>query len=345
MSVELLLPQLLGTRAMAAMLAVVEAADLAEEIRREGGIDVRCKYDGSPTTVADFAVQALVAARLATAFPDTPLLAEEDTTQLRDPTAAELKARIVDVVRRFDPRMKADLVLALIDRGCGTPGQAYWTLDPIDGTKGFLRDRHYAIALALVQGADVAIGIIGCPRLSLRGASIAPVGGDGDDSGIAIAVRGRGAWWVLPRAREITRLFVSTASNPSYARVLHSFESGHSDMSQLGRMLHSLGAPDEPLLLDSQTKHVLLAAHRADLLVRFPTTPRMHDGVWDHAAGALLVSEAGGQVTDLAGHRLDFSTGRRLFRNTGLLASNGWLHDAALRAIEASRSCPAAASC
>ena len=65
---------------------------------------------------------------------------------------------------------------------------------------------------------------------------------------------------------------------------------------------------------------------------------------WDHAAGTLLISEAGGRVTDLAGQRLDFSTGRRLLRNTGLLASNGWLHDAALEAIEASRAGAAIAS-
>jgi 3'(2'), 5'-bisphosphate nucleotidase len=343
MSLDSLLPQLLGARAVTAMLAVAEAGDLAEQIRREG-VDVRTKSDGSPTTVADFAVQALVAARLATALPDIPLLAEEDTAQLRDATAAELKARTADLVRRFDPRMNADLVLASIDRGCGTPGQAYWTLDPIDGTKGFLGGRQYAIALALVQGADVTIGILGCPRLSLRGASIAPAGSAADDSGIAIAVRGRGAWWVLPRAREITRLFVSTVSDPSRARVLHSFESAHSDMSRLGRVRHALGVRDKPLLLDSQAKHVLLAAHRADLILRFPTGPG-HDAIWDHAAGALLVTEAGGHVTDLAGQRLDFSTGRRLFHNRGLIASNGWLHDAALRAIEASHSCQTSASC
>lgn len=109
-------------------------------------------------------------------------------------------------------------------------------------------------------------------------------------------------------------------------------------------MLHALGTPFEPLLLDSQVKHVALAARRADVLVRFPTTPHVRDAVWDHAAGALLISEAGGQVTDLAGQRLDFSTGRRLLRNTGLLAANAWLHDAALKAIETSRAGAAVAS-
>ena len=140
------------------------------------------------------------------------------------------------------------------------------------------------------------------------------------------------------------RLSVSGLAKPSQARVLHSFETAHSDVAQLGNMLRVLGANGAPLLLDSQAKHVVLAARHADLLLRFPTDPGSHDAVWDHAAGALLVSEAGGQVSDLAGRPLDFSTGRRLVNNSGLLASNGWLHDAALRAIEASRAHSAEAS-
>jgi 3'(2'), 5'-bisphosphate nucleotidase len=55
--------------------------------------------------------------------------------------------------------------------------------------------------------------------------------------------------------------------------------------------------------------------------------------MWDCAAGSILIEEAGGRVTDVVGRTLDFTTGRRLLRNEGLLASNGLLHDAALAAI------------
>jgi 3'(2'), 5'-bisphosphate nucleotidase len=89
-----------------------------------------------------------------------------------------------------------------------------------------------------------------------------------------------------------------------------------------------------PLLLDSQAKHVTLAAGLTDLLMRFPPTADFHDSVWDQAAGTVLIEEAGGRVTDLAGHTLDFAAGRRLHRNAGLLASNGLLHAAALEAIQ-----------
>jgi 3'(2'), 5'-bisphosphate nucleotidase len=82
--------------------------------------------------------------------------------------------------------------------------------------------------------------------------------------------------------------------------------------------------------MDGQTKQVLLAAGAAELLMRIPKDPNYREAIWDQAAGALLVEEAGGRVTDLDGRPLDFTTGRHLLRNTGLIASNGVLHDAVL---------------
>jgi 3'(2'), 5'-bisphosphate nucleotidase len=85
--------------------------------------------------------------------------------------------------------------------------------------------------------------------------------------------------------------------------------------------------------MDSQAKHVTIAAGSADLLFRFPPDATFHDAVWDQAAGSLLIEEAGGRVTDLTGAPLDFTNGRRLLRNTGILASNAILHTRALEAI------------
>ena len=98
-----------------------------------------------------------------------------------------------------------------------------------------------------------------------------------------------------------------------------------------------LGNVQPPLLMDSQAKHVTVAAGASDLLMRFPPDAEFHDAVWDQAAGSLLIEEAGGRVTDLAGQPLDFTGGRRLLRNTGMLASNGLLHRAALEAVQRAR--------
>jgi 3'(2'), 5'-bisphosphate nucleotidase len=87
--------------------------------------------------------------------------------------------------------------------------------------------------------------------------------------------------------------------------------------------------------LDSQAKYAVLAAGGGEILTRFlsASRPDYREKIWDHAAGSVVVEEAGGRVTDLAGRPLDFSQGRALCENRGLLATNGLLHDAALEAI------------
>jgi 3'(2'), 5'-bisphosphate nucleotidase len=259
------------------------------------------KANGSPVTVADFVVQAFVASRFAQHFPDDPLVAEEDAGVLRANARSEI------------------------------------------GTKGLLRGGQYVIALALVVDGTVEIGIIGCPRLSLttapastrdvpEHATVEAVEED-TDGGVAIAARGRGAWWMPLNGGHLTRLSVSSESNPAKTRALHSRESRHSDLSQLHRVLRELRSHASPILMDGQTKQVLLAAGAAELLMRIPIDREYREAVWDQAAGALLVEEAGGRVTDLDGLRLDFTTGRHLLRNTGLIASNGLLHDAVLGVV------------
>jgi 3'(2'), 5'-bisphosphate nucleotidase len=300
------------------------------------------KANGSPVTVADFIVQAFLASRLARHLPDDPLVAEEDASVLRPGAPNEVLEQVLRLVGQMLPGTAVDTeqVLAWIDYGRGMCGHRFWTLDPIDGTTGLLRGGQYVIALALVVNGTVEISIIGCPRLSLttapastsdvpEHATVAAVEED-TDGGVAIAARGRGAWWMPLNGGHLTRLSVSSEFNPVKTRALHSRESRHSDLSELHRVLRELRSHASPVLMDGQTKQVLLAAGAAELLMRIPIDPDYREAIWDQAAGALLVEEAGGRVTDLDGLPLDFTTGRHLLRNTGLIASNGLLHDAVL---------------
>lgn len=56
--------------------------------------------------------------------------------------------------------------------------------------------------------------------------------------------------------------------------------------------------------------------------------------VQDHASGALLVAEAGGIVSDMNGKPLDFSQGRTLSANKGVIASPAHLHDEVIKAVK-----------
>jgi 3'(2'), 5'-bisphosphate nucleotidase len=99
-------------------------------------------------------------------------------------------------------------------------------------------------------------------------------------------------------------------------------------------MVETLGVEPAPWLMDSQAKHALIAAGRADVLIRIPATADYRDKIWDQAAGTLIIEESGGRVTDLHGARLEFGTGRLLTRNHGVIASNGHLHAAVLDAAQ-----------
>lgn len=314
----------LGREAVLAAEAVRNTVQFLWTVQHDAIRSSLTKTDASPVTVADFVVQALVVARLARDFPGDPIVAEEDATPLRPETADVLRRQVVDLVGQHLPGSDTESVLAWIDRGASSCGHRFWTLDPIDGTRGLLRGGQYAIALALMIDGMVQIGILGCPRLSLR---------QDVEGSLAIAVRDKGAWWAPLSGGSLTQLAVSAETRPTHARALHSYESRHGDVTEFNRVLRGLRTVEPPVLMDGQAKHVLLAAGSAEVLLRIPVDHDYREAMWDQAAGSLLVQEAGGRVTDLEGKPLDFTTGRRLLRNRGVLASNGFLHDAVLRVV------------
>jgi len=305
------------------------------------------KDDRSPVTVADFASQALVASLLAEAFPDDALVGEEDSAALRAAPATlqqvtsyvgrslpgATREELVSQPRRSrDGAATPDQVCAWIDRGSAESARRFWTLDPIDGTKGFLRRDQYAVALALVVEGKVQVGVLGCPRLSE--AHQPDYAGPGS---LVVAASGQGTWWASLHEEKGTyeRLHVSTNADPTRARLLRSFESGHTNVGKIDQFIQLLEIRGEAVRMDSQAKYAVLAAGQGELLVRLlsPSQPDYREKIWDQAAGSLVLEEAGGVITDLDGKPLDFTSGRMLVHNRGVLASNGVLHPAAVRAL------------
>ena len=126
--------------------AVRKAARLMRVIQRETVVSSLEKGDKSPVTIADFASQALIGYTLSVEFPDTPLVAEETSTALRAPEGADLLAQVTTYVKRVLPDATPERVCDWIDHGGAEPGKQFWVLDPIDGTKGYLRGDQYAVA-------------------------------------------------------------------------------------------------------------------------------------------------------------------------------------------------------
>jgi 3'(2'), 5'-bisphosphate nucleotidase len=311
---------------------VARAAALGRRIQSGMVVAGIEKPDRSPVTVADFCAQALVAGLLLERFPGEPLVAEERSRLLRDADGQGALDAVVRYLHTERPGANRPEILDWIDAGAGKPADRFWTLDPIDGTAGFLRHEQWVVALALIEQGQVVLGALACPHLN---AGLHP---DADGPGsVLLAARGSGAWIAPAGSTDYRQLHTSDRRRPAQARVLGSVEPGHTDMHLMDRLLRRLDVQAPPIKMDSQAKYAMVAGGAGDMILRLlsPDRPDYREKIWDQAAGSLLVQEAGGRVTDLRGDALDFSTGSRLTANVGVLVSNGHLHAAALAALEA----------
>jgi histidinol-phosphatase len=244
-------------------------ADAADEITRDRflaqDLTVERKPDRTPVTDADTAVEDMVRERLAVARPDDEVVGEE--------------------------------------RG-GTIGSGRaWVLDPIDGTKNFLRGvPAWATLIALVVDGHAEVGVISAPALGRRW----------------WAAAGEGAW-------------VSTSDG--YARRIsvskvHSLADAYLSTTDLGswvehhsreRYLALADACWETRAFGDFWQHCMVAEGAIDLAAEAIVNP------WDIAPIQILIEEAGGTLTDLSGApRLDGGSA---------LISNGHLHAAALELL------------
>jgi 3'(2'), 5'-bisphosphate nucleotidase len=308
-----------------AIAAVQAAAIVCEKVRHEMVPEAIEKKDRSPVTVADFGSQAVVCQALSAHFPQDPVVGEEDAVELKTPEMAERLAQVTGYVQAVLPAATPETVIQWIDHGNGTVGARYWTLDPIDGTKGFLRGDQYAVALALVEAGEIKVGVLACPALII-----------GDKTGVLfVAVRGEGATMMALDGSHPTLITVTSAADPEHFRFVESVESGHGDQSQQQAIAQAVGITTDSMRMDSQAKYGAVAAGQAVLYLRLPSpkSPDYREKIWDHAAGVIVVEEAGGRVTDMTGKSLDFAKSARLEDSRGVIVSNGEIHDKVLAAL------------
>lgn len=325
------------------------------------------KNDNTPVTVADFGVQALVSLELSKVFPSIPLVAEEDSDFVRSNNLVDSVVSVVtDKASSNDKPLTNVDVLEAIDRGknaivYGTRPATYWVLDPIDGTKGFLKGSEalYVVGLALVVEGDIVLGVMGCPNWKEASSYNSTIDVQGSESvpsrsGILMVAHvGCGTWarqlsdltgvsakvpngWtkcfvdgchLVPKAR-----FCISDSQTWESVPLSAFFSATSDAD---------GVSDKEILLlptccGSLCKYLMVASGRASVFILRARAQTIIKA-WDHAVGIICVHEAGGKVTDWKGSDIDLAADqverRILFPSMGVLVSNGTIHNRILEMI------------
>ena len=319
-----------------AIEAVLYACQLCSDVQQNLTEEHKlAKSDASPVTVADFGSQALIVSHVRQLFPHDSIVGEEDASALRQAPQALLRQHVVRLVHTINSRLTETDVLDAIDDGakpCDFTGR-YWTLDPIDGTKGFLRGEQYAVALALVENGEPVLGVLGCPNL--------PVDNKEPGKGLGvlfIGVKGQGTWMRPLLGGNEMPVRVAQTKNPTEARFCDSVEAAHASHDDHAKIADILGITIPSYRIDSQCKYAVVARGDASIYLRL-TTSNYLSWIWDHAAGVIVVQEAGGKVTDMFGRTLDFSPSRQLARNSGVIATNGLLHDAVIEAVQKIREC------
>ena len=330
--------------------AVIEAAEVCRHVQRASeSVRSVLKDDSSPVTVADYAAQAVVSHLLEDALGPVHLVAEEDADDLRariEAGSPALPEAVLDAVRIAWPDASMDAMLDAIDRGNAEPKRdelhSFWTLDPVDGTKGFLRGQQYAISLAWIEHENPVIGALGCPNLSLdqtHDPSLVDQRGS-----LYLAIRGDGVWethcdrgadsWSAD-GHTMTRLERDPTQGIS---ICASVEKSHSSKNDTDRVLELIAEQGirslEPVRLDSQAKYAVVARGQADGYLRLPARRAYVEKIWDHAAGALIAGESGAQVTDIHGYPLEFSHGVRLEMNKGIICAPPQIHGAFVGAVK-----------
>ncbi|VVB13780.1 unnamed protein product [Arabis nemorensis] len=220
-----------------------------------------------------------------------------------------------------------------IDHGRSQGGSdgRHWILDQSMVLKG----EHYAVALSLLVEGKLVLGVMACPNLANNKSS-------SDKTGcLFFATAGKGAYVqsLDGDSHSPEKVQVSNIENPEEATFVESSQQPipiHSSIANNIFCLYlKLGIKALPLRIHSQVKYAALARGDAEIYLRF-TLPGYRESIWNHAAGAIITTEAGGVVCDADGNPPDFSRGEHLYLKRGIVVSTKKLMPRLLEAIKES---------
>ncbi|EED18305.1 aminopeptidase, putative [Talaromyces stipitatus ATCC 10500] len=342
-----------------ATLTIQRASRLTKSILTavdKGALD---KKDNTPVTIADFAAQALIISAIHAVFPDDGFVGEESAAALRE--NPELLERVWGLVSSFqDDEGSGEIKLAtpstqeemlnLIDlggKGQGGSKGRIWVLDPVDGTATFIRGQQYVVCLALLEGGEQKLGVLGCPNLPIGAEQvhedIVDKHGDGQ---IIYAIAGQGAY-IRPMNFSSTEQILLTPATPvpkyspnlktSDIRFVDCKASTSTNYEKHALVASKLGAP-WPATVDlwsAQMRYVAVAVNGGgNTLIKILQDDSYRSCIWDHVGGMLIAQEVGCVVTDLRGRSIDCGLGRTLAGSVGLICAPASVHAEVLRAVQ-----------
>ena len=242
---------------------VVAARAAGAEILKlvAAGFEVETKSDASPVTVCDRAAEAIILRALAEAAPGVPVIAEEEVAEGRIPAH----------------------------------GATYFLVDPLDGTKEFVRGGDdYTVNIGLIVDGVPRLGVVYQPALDR----------------LHLGLVGEGAW--LEQGG--TRTAIATRPLGDAREAVAS--KSHLNQATIDYLEQAIGACHH-VSVGSSLKFCIVAEGRADIYPRLSPTSE-----WDTAAGHAVLLAAGGRVDGLDGRPLTY--GKAAFLNRGFCATAGW---------------------
>lgn len=337
-----------------ALKALQASAALCQRIVASWDSLTAQKDDLTLVTVGDLALQALLAIILKEEFPDDAIVGEEDGSLLRkDAQLGEKVQLFVNEALRKEKHndgryqwQSFEQIYDLLDKtgkhelkanGVGK----VWVIDPIDGTRNFVRGHMFAINIALLVDGKQVLSALGCPRTSID--ATAPLHNqDVDPAGIGcmiFAVKDHGAF-AAPLDSDILELQPRKLQNCSSTKddIRFVTKAGlvkHGDVRVHELIAGRLNAVYPGCdLLPWTLRWAMLAMGLGNATVWVYKSKDYCPKLWDHAGAMLLFEETGGLITDVLGKPIDLTTGAELSANVGFVAGTVASHELILKTTQ-----------
>jgi 3'(2'), 5'-bisphosphate nucleotidase len=245
---------------------------------------------------------------------NSPFLVEQKVNallEMEEVTAADREANDL-IVRRLANEFPGDGILAeeSVDTDERLDKKRVWLIDPMDGTKNFVqRDGDFAVQIGLAVAGEAVLGVVYQPVRDV----------------LYRAVRGEGSWREKD-GKQAERMRVSNKTDPA-EMVLASSRSHRSP--RMERVVDSFGFKFETRRGSVGVKVGLIAEQEADLYLHLSPGTKQ----WDTCAPEIVLTEAGGRLTDLFGKPLRYN-GPRIDNRNGVVATNGVAHELVIDSLK-----------